>query len=217
MLSPVVHSVSQVAIYLKDKLESDGLLSRLTVQGEVANLRTVASGHSYFSLREDGSSIRCVMFRGRSGQEYLEEGTGRYWLAGISPSIPPPEKPICRSLPCCPSAPAPWPWSWRGSGSSWRPRACSILPASVRYPCFPRVIGVVTSSKWRGLAGHPECRQPAVSPGRHSGCRRRQCRAMWPPAQIAKAIAGLNDEGLVRRHHRGPWRRVAGRPVVLQF
>ena len=74
MLSPVVYSVGQVASYLKDKLESDGLLSRLTVQGEVANLRTVASGHSYFSLREDGSTIRCVMFRGRAGQEYLEEG-----------------------------------------------------------------------------------------------------------------------------------------------
>ena len=67
MLSPVVYSVGQVANYLKEKLESDGLLSRLTVQGEVANLRTVASGHSYFSLREDGSTIRCVMFRGRSG------------------------------------------------------------------------------------------------------------------------------------------------------
>ncbi len=74
MLSPIVYSVGQIAEYLKEKLESDGLLSRLTVQGEIANLRTVASGHSYFSLREDGSTIRCVMFRGRSGQEYLEEG-----------------------------------------------------------------------------------------------------------------------------------------------
>ena len=49
MLSPTVYSVAQVAAYLKDKLESDSLLSGLTVQGEVANLRTVTSGHSYFT------------------------------------------------------------------------------------------------------------------------------------------------------------------------
>ncbi len=74
MQSPTVFSVGQVATYLKDKLESDSLLSNLTVQGEIANLRTVASGHSYFTLRGDGSSIRCVMFRGRSGQHYLDQG-----------------------------------------------------------------------------------------------------------------------------------------------
>ena len=75
MLSPVVYSVSQVAAYLKDKLESDSLLSRLTVQGRlptcvppVPGIRTSACGGI------GGSTLRCVMFRGRSGQEYLAEG-----------------------------------------------------------------------------------------------------------------------------------------------
>ena len=194
MLSPVVYSVGQVATYLKDKLESDGLLSRLTVQGEVANLRTVASGHSYFSLREDGSTIRCVMFRGRSGQEYLEEG--QEILAGGNFTFYPPygeaNMQVAAVLPV-------------GAG------ALALELARLRQqleveglfdpsrkrplPSFPRTIGVVTSPSgavWQDIQNVVRRRYPLaelrLSPTAVQGD--------GAAGRIAQAIRLLNEEGL---------------------
>ena len=194
MLSPVVYSVGQVATYLKDKLESDGLLSRLTVQGEVANLRTVASGHSYFSLREDGSTIRCVMFRGRSGQEYLEEG--QEILAGGNFTFYPPygeaNMQVAAVLPV-------------GAG------ALALELARLRQqleveglfdpsrkrllPPFPRTIGVVTSPSgavWQDIQNVVRRRYPLaelrLSPTAVQGD--------GAASRIAQAIQLLNEEGL---------------------
>lgn len=38
------------------------------VEGEVSNLRQYASGHRYFSLKDDHASISCTLFRGRAGK-----------------------------------------------------------------------------------------------------------------------------------------------------
>ena len=194
MLSPVVYSVGQVATYLKDKLESDGLLSRLTVQGEVANLRTVASGHSYFSLREDGSTIRCVMFRGRSGQEYLEEG--QEILAGGNFTFYPPygeaNMQVAAVLPV-------------GEG------ALALELARLRQqlqveglfdpsrkrplPAFPGIIGVVTSPSgavWQDIQNVVRRRYPLTE------LRLAPTAVQGDGAadRVAQAIRLLNDEGL---------------------
>lgn len=193
MLSPVVYSVGQVASYLKEKLESDGLLSRLTVQGEVANLRTVASGHSYFSLREDGSTIRCVMFRGRSGQEYLEEG--QEVLAGGNFTFYPPygeaNMQVAAVLPV-----------GEGAMALELARLRQQLAAEGLFetsrkrplPVFPTVIGVVTSPSgavWQDIQNVVRRRYPLVelrlSPTAVQGD--------YAGEQIAEAIRQLNDEG----------------------
>jgi len=48
-----------------------GLLERsfplVRVQGEIANLTRAASGHWYFTLKDDAAQVRCVMFRSRAG------------------------------------------------------------------------------------------------------------------------------------------------------
>ena len=69
-----VYSVSQVAFYLRDILGRDRLLQDLWVSGEVANLSRPGSGHSYFTLREANTSLRCVMFRDAIGAERLGNG-----------------------------------------------------------------------------------------------------------------------------------------------
>ena len=194
MLSPVVHSVSQVAIYLKDKLESDSLLSRLTVQGEVANLRTVSSGHSYFSLREDGSSIRCVMFRGRTGQEYLEEG--QEILAGGNFTFYPPSgeanMQVAAVLPVGAGALA-----LELAQLRQQLEAEGLFDPSRKrpLPLFPRVIGVVTSpsgSVWQDIQNVARRRYPLaelrLSPTSVQGDAAAR--------QIADAVAALNDEGV---------------------
>jgi exodeoxyribonuclease VII large subunit len=56
-------SVSQLTGYLRQVLESDDLLQDLWVEGEISNLGRPPSGHLYFTLKDNQSSIRCVMWR----------------------------------------------------------------------------------------------------------------------------------------------------------
>lgn len=58
-----VLSVSQVNGHIKGLLDGDPLLSGLFVRGELSNYKTYPSGHHYFSLKDEGGAIRCVMFR----------------------------------------------------------------------------------------------------------------------------------------------------------
>jgi len=69
-----VYTVSQVSYHIKESLESDPLLMDLWVVGEVSGLRNSSAGHTYFSLKDRESLLRCVMFRGMQGAELLSEG-----------------------------------------------------------------------------------------------------------------------------------------------
>ena len=194
MLSPTVYTVAQVAAYLKDKLETDRLLSRLTVQGEVANLRTVASGHSYFSLRENGSALRCVMFSRSSGQEHLEEG--QEILAGGKFTFYAPYGEA--NLQVAVAVPV-------GAGAlalelarlRQQLEAEGLFDPSRKRPLppFPRVIGVVTSPSgavWQDIQNVVRRRFPLaelrLSPATVQGAK--------AAPHLADAVARLNAEGL---------------------
>ena len=69
-----VYTVSQVSEHIKESLESDPLLVDLWIVGEVSGLRSSSAGHTYFSLKDRESLLRCVMFRGMKGAELLSEG-----------------------------------------------------------------------------------------------------------------------------------------------
>ncbi|MBI4306116.1 MAG: exodeoxyribonuclease VII large subunit [Chloroflexi bacterium] len=71
---PAVYTVSQIAGYIKDCIESNPVLQDVWISGEVGNFRRYSSGHSYFSLRDSGGSIQAVMFRGGRGAEFLQDG-----------------------------------------------------------------------------------------------------------------------------------------------
>ncbi len=57
----IILSVSQLTGEIKRVLENS--FPRLWVQGEISNLTVHSSGHLYFSLKDAGSQVRCVMFR----------------------------------------------------------------------------------------------------------------------------------------------------------
>ncbi|MDY6775626.1 MAG: exodeoxyribonuclease VII large subunit [Halobacteria archaeon] len=78
-----VYTVSEVTQTVKSLLESDPELSDVAVSGEVSNFHHHSSGHMYFSLKDDGSSLGCVMFRRNAssldfdpddGDEVIAEG-----------------------------------------------------------------------------------------------------------------------------------------------
>jgi exodeoxyribonuclease VII large subunit len=70
-----VYSVGQVATYVRELLETDTHLADLWVEGEVSNLTRSAAGHTYFTLKDESSQLRCVMFRRQHAGTPLEDGT----------------------------------------------------------------------------------------------------------------------------------------------
>ena len=57
-----VYQVSELAEILRGLLEDS--LPRIWVQGEISNLSRPASGHWYFTLKDDRAQMRCAMFKG---------------------------------------------------------------------------------------------------------------------------------------------------------
>ena len=70
-------TVSEVNAYLKTLMESDSSLQDLWVEGEISNLSRPASGHLYFTLKDQNSSLRCVMWKNRAAllKTPLQEGS----------------------------------------------------------------------------------------------------------------------------------------------
>ena len=71
-----VYSVTQVNNYIKNMFTQDFLLQGLSIQGEVSNCKYHSSGHIYFTLKDSGGTMACIMFAGyRKGLNFvLEEG-----------------------------------------------------------------------------------------------------------------------------------------------
>lgn len=61
-----VLSVTQLNTYLKNKMDTDPLLSSVCVCGEISNYKVYPSGHHYFTLKDAESALRCVMFKGNA-------------------------------------------------------------------------------------------------------------------------------------------------------
>ncbi|MBE5832694.1 MAG: exodeoxyribonuclease VII large subunit [Butyrivibrio sp.] len=57
------YTVTQVNSYIKNMFTQDFLLQGVTVKGEVSNCKYHSSGHIYFTLKDKGGAIACVMFR----------------------------------------------------------------------------------------------------------------------------------------------------------
>jgi len=56
-------TVTELTTYIKQLVDSDMLLSNVWVTGEISNYKFHTSGHMYFSLKDQGAVIKCVMFR----------------------------------------------------------------------------------------------------------------------------------------------------------
>ncbi|MGN0481798.1 MAG: exodeoxyribonuclease VII large subunit [Lachnospiraceae bacterium] len=57
------YTVSKVNSYIKNMFQADFVLNRLSVKGEVSNCKYHTSGHVYFTLKDEGGTLNCVMWR----------------------------------------------------------------------------------------------------------------------------------------------------------
>jgi exodeoxyribonuclease VII large subunit len=56
-------SVSEINHYLKELMESDEILRDIWITGEISTLARPGSGHIYFTLKDENSSLRCVIWK----------------------------------------------------------------------------------------------------------------------------------------------------------
>lgn len=187
-----VLSITQINAYIRDLMDSDSLLSGVCVRGEISNYKVYPSGHHYFTLKDEGGTLKCVMFRGNAQRLRFKPDNGMQILAMGKISVYPRDgayQLYCTSL------------VLDGVGdlyASFEQLKTKLAeqglfdPAHKKpLPQYPKTIGIVTSSS--GAAVHDMLRilnkrYPLVNvrlfPVRVQGAE--------APAEIAAAIAYAN-------------------------
>ena len=61
-----VLTITALNEYIRGKMDSDALLNAVAVKGEISNYKIYPSGHHYFTLKDENSALKCVMFKGNA-------------------------------------------------------------------------------------------------------------------------------------------------------
>ena len=56
-------TVTDLNKYIKNKIDGDEMLNNVLVKGEISNFKNHYTGHMYFTLKDENSLIKCVMFK----------------------------------------------------------------------------------------------------------------------------------------------------------
>ncbi len=56
-------SVTELNLYIKDKINKDEFLNNVYIKGEISNFKHHYTGHMYFTLKDEKSLIKCIMFK----------------------------------------------------------------------------------------------------------------------------------------------------------
>lgn len=80
-MSQNVLTIAQLNDYIASKLDADPLLATVAVRGEISNHKVYPSGHHYFSLKDETSTLKCVMFRGYTASLKFKPDNGMKVIA----------------------------------------------------------------------------------------------------------------------------------------
>lgn len=86
-MSPMTVTVSQVNKRLATIVKGDKALGDIIVRGEISNFKFHYSGHVYFSLKDEGCSIKAVMFRSSAARLTFEPADGMNVLVRCSVQV----------------------------------------------------------------------------------------------------------------------------------
>ena len=191
-----VLTISQINGYIQNLMDSDSLLTGVAVKGEISNYKVYPSGHHYFTLKDEGAALKCVMFRGQAMRLRLKPENGMKVIAIGKISVYPRDgayQLYCNTL------------SMDGIGDLYA--AFEQMKAKLAaqglfapehkktLPQFPKVIGIVTSEA--GAAIHDMLR---ILNKRYPLVRVRllpvRVQGIEAPAEIAAAIYYANKHRL---------------------
>lgn len=79
-------SVSKLNSYIKDKIADDEYLNNVLVKGEISNFKNHYTGHMYFTLKDENSLIKCIMFKSYAQRLNFmpKDGMKVFVLGGVS-------------------------------------------------------------------------------------------------------------------------------------
>ena len=63
---PTIYSITQINEYIQGRMNEDPMLAQVAVRGEISNYKLYPSGHHYFTLKDEQSALKCVMFKGNA-------------------------------------------------------------------------------------------------------------------------------------------------------
>lgn len=61
-----VLTITQINEYIRSMMDGDRLLMNVAIKGEISNYKVYPSGHHYFTLKDDGATLKCVLFKGNA-------------------------------------------------------------------------------------------------------------------------------------------------------
>ena len=61
-----VLTITQINEYIRAQMDRDPMLGNVAVKGEISNYKMYPSGHHYFTLKDEGGALKCVMFKGNA-------------------------------------------------------------------------------------------------------------------------------------------------------
>ncbi len=79
-------TVSDLNQYMKNKIAEDEYLSNILVKGEISNFKNHYTGHMYFTLKDEKSLIKCIMFKSYAQKLNFmpKDGMKVFLLGGVS-------------------------------------------------------------------------------------------------------------------------------------
>ena len=79
-------SVSELNSYIKNKIADDEYLNNILVKGEISNFKNHYTGHVYFTLKDENSLIKCIMFKSYAQKLNFmpKDGMKVFALGGVS-------------------------------------------------------------------------------------------------------------------------------------
>lgn len=76
-----VLTITQINEYIRSMMDRDRLLMNVAIKGEISNYKVYPSGHHYFTMKDEGASLKCVMFKGNAGKLRFRPENGMQVIA----------------------------------------------------------------------------------------------------------------------------------------
>lgn len=144
-MSSYTYSVTQVNEQIKTLIET--MFLDVNIEGEISNLTKHSSGHIYFSIKDEKSSLRCVMFKGNATSLVFELQNGQKVVVrgGLSVFVPRGEYQIlCKSIE--PSGEGALSLAYEQLKQKLQKKGYFETSKKKKIPSFPKKIALITSS-----------------------------------------------------------------------
>lgn len=76
-----VLTITQINEYIRSMMDSDRLLMNVAIKGEISNYKVYPSGHHYFTMKDEGGALKCVMFKGNAAKLRFRPENGMQVIA----------------------------------------------------------------------------------------------------------------------------------------